>query len=143
MRAGAREAVRQCGAALREVSATGLVSLLCAGAVAPVVAVVGGASTAVAAGAGVLGSVGANVLTEVVARAVRRIRGGTGQPPVREIERELVAEIEIVLAAGGDGARALRNDIATVLREVSAVGAALEAAVELGNQWATRRSLIG
>jgi hypothetical protein len=62
---------------------------------------------------------------------------------VREIERELVAEIEIVLAAGGDGARALRNDIATVLREVSAVGAALEAAVELGNQWATRRSLIG
>ena len=88
----------------------------------------------VAAGVGVLGSVGANVLTGVIAKAIDRIRGDGRPPSQREIESELAVQIEAALSTGDEHAHTLRGEVAAVLREVGAVGAALKAVVETGDQ---------
>ncbi|WP_141723284.1 nSTAND1 domain-containing NTPase [Micromonospora matsumotoense] len=119
------------GRRLRDVSSAGLVGVLCATALAPVLAVAG-AGAVVVAGAGVLGSVGANVLSEVVIKAVERLRDSGRRATHDEIEAVVAAAIEHALAAD-PRAQALRRDVAEVLRVTGTVAAALEAAVQFGD----------
>lgn len=122
------------GLRLRQASPTLLLSLLCASALGPVIAVAGGVTGAVAAGIGVLSSVGGGVLGDLVSDTVNRLRR-QGKPPSQdELEVEVAKEIERVLDAGNVNAQALRVEIAAVLRVIDVGGIALRAAVEAGDE---------
>jgi hypothetical protein len=128
MRVAVADAVRRSGAGLRSISGPSLVGVLCAAAVTPVVAAGVAAGPLLVAGAGVLGAVGANVLADVVQSAIRRIAGDDrGQPDAELVERAVAAEIEAAFGRRDAQAAALRADVARVLREIDAVGAALGA----------------
>lgn len=118
---------------LRDMSSAGLVGVLCAGALAPVLAAAAGAGAVVIAGVGVLGSVGANVLTDVVTKAIEGLRAGARRATHDEVEAAVAAAIERALEAADPRARALRREVAVVLRETGAVTAALESVVEVGD----------
>ncbi len=108
--------------------------MLCAGALAPVVAAAGGTIAPVAlAAVGVVGSVGGNVLTDVVGSAIARLRGNTtrtGDPlDPAAVERALAAGIKEALAGPGPSGVAMRELAAGILRESGAMRAVLDAAV--------------
>ncbi|MFI6743508.1 hypothetical protein ACIBI9_62475 [Nonomuraea sp. NPDC050451] len=138
MRAGIRLRIvrdaRRAGQNLRRISPPAFVALLCAAALAPVVAAVG-TSTVGVVGIGVLGSVGANVLTEVVTKAIDRLRGDARNPAsVDVIERELSERLQAALTSGEAEARTLRSEIAAVLEAVGGIRTAIEAAVETDDE---------
>jgi hypothetical protein len=133
MRAGVRDVVRRMGTGVRRYTGASLLALLCAGAFGPLLGT--GAGAVVVAGIGVLGNVGSNVLSQFLERAIDRLRAAGGrQPTVAEIEQELLDRIAEALAVGDDRAAALIGEIAAVLREAGVVGAALQAAVETGDE---------
>jgi hypothetical protein len=140
MQGGVREwvlrAARGGGRGLRVLAPSVLLSLLCAGAFSPLLAVAAGvASAAGVAGIGVLASVGGGVLAEVLTRALDQLREhGGGRPSRDELEERIALEIQGILAAGDRRAGELRAEIAGVLREIDAGGTALRAAVEAGDE---------
>ena len=140
MRAGVRQWILRAGRSgrgLREVSPAMLLSLLCAAAFGPVLAVAAGVTAGAAvAGIGVLSSVGGGVLGDVVAGALERLRReAQGHTPSQdELEAVVARQIELMLGAGGAQAQILRAEIATMLREIDAGETVLRAAVESGNE---------
>jgi hypothetical protein len=127
MRQGVSGALRRLGGA-RRVSGLSLVALLCASALAPVVAAGVVVGPVVLAGLGVIGAVGAGVLTDVVQGAVDRLRRDGKLVSQASVEAELATRLEEALQGQGESASALRETVAAVLRGVDAVGALMEAA---------------
>ncbi|MGH3910298.1 MAG: hypothetical protein ACRDRM_05660, partial [Pseudonocardiaceae bacterium] len=141
MRAAVADVVRRSGGALRRASGPSLVGLLCAGALAPVVAAGAAAGPVLVAGMGVLGSVGANVLTDVVMKVIDGLRTEGRQPAQDAVERALATRIEAAFSDRSEHAPELRAETAALLCEINAVGAALEA-VERDDQ-ELRAALVG
>jgi hypothetical protein len=98
MRLGMTGAVRRLGGAKR-VTGTSLVALLCASALAPVVAAGVVFGPILLAGVGVVGAVGAGVLTDVVTGAVDRLRGDGKEVSQASLEGELALKLEEALSA--------------------------------------------
>lgn len=124
MRSGVSSALREAHGA-RQLSGVSLVALLCASALAPVLAA-GTAPLAAMAAIGVLGSVGANVLTDVIGKAVDRLRdrGVSGSEPA--VRSELMALLEQRLSGPASSAADLRVAAAELLQRVDAVAAVVE-----------------
>jgi WD40 repeat protein len=121
----------------RKVPPPVLLSLLCACACCPLLAAGAGVTGAVAvASIGVLSSLGGGVLSGILAGALDRLRsrGDENAPPRRALEDEVAREIEKVLAASEEEARALRAEIAALLRKIDAGGTALRAAIDAGDE---------
>ena len=80
----------------------------------------------------VLSSVGGRVLTQAVtdAAALPSQDGQAHAPSRDDLEEGIARQIQQALAAGGQRASALRNEIASVLKKIDAGGTALRAAVE-------------
>jgi WD40 repeat protein len=136
VRAWVPRAVRSARPGLRDTSASALLSMLCAAAFSPLIAVgIGITGTAGIASIGVLSSVGSGVLSSVLASACDRLRsrGGQHEPSQVELEDEIARQIEHVLARQDIEARALRNEIAAVLEQIDAGGIMLRAAIDTGN----------
>ncbi len=118
-----------------------VLAALTASACCPLLAVGAGAVTL--AGAGVLSALGTGVLSGLLTAALDRARERRqqGEPSSAELEAELEEELEAAVAdqivtvmeVGGDRARVLRADIATVLREIDAAGVAVRTARESGH----------
>ncbi|WFE59556.1 AAA family ATPase [Micromonospora sp. WMMD712] len=135
MRAGVRAMVTGAGR-LRGASHGVLMAILCANALAPVVAASASAGAVVTAGVGALGAVGGNVLTNVVTAAVDSLRRTrpAGDIPLPAAVDELFARIQAGLAADQADADQLRVEIAAVLREIGAAREAIEAAIQTGDE---------
>jgi WD40 repeat protein len=130
-------AARDGGNGLRKASPPVLLSLLCASAFSPLLAVSAGiAGTAALAGAGVLSSVGGGALTGVIVSALDRLRRQeNGRTATQgEVEQEIARQIQEALAAGGAAAQALHAELAAVLQEIDAGGTALRQALDTGNE---------
>jgi hypothetical protein len=137
MRSGIRATLLRVGPGVRRLSPYGLLALLSAGAFAPVLAVAGGLTAVGAVAAiGLLGNVGANVLTNLLSGAIDHLRQTAGGRDLErgEIEQELLSRIEAALAGDDDTAKALRAELAGVLREIGMSQAALEEVIQSGNQ---------
>ena len=118
-----------------QVAGSGLIAVLCAGALAPVVTADPGQVGA--AVAGLVGAVGGNVLTDVITAAVGRLRGQhpeAGPLSEQAVERALAAALEQTLASGGPAGSAMRELAAGILREAGAVRAVLEGATSADPQ---------
>src|ERR1035438_9430398 len=128
---------RQGEQGFRRVSPPVLLSLLCAAAFSPLLAVGAGITGAAAvAGIGVLSSVGSGVLTGVITEALDRLRPhGEGRAASRgDLETEIARQIQQVLATGEAHSAELRAEIAAVLKEINVGGTALQEAFETGNE---------
>jgi WD40 repeat protein len=136
MQGGIRDWMRRAArdGALRKVSPPVLLSLLCASAFCPLLAV--GAGAMAVAGIGVLSSVGGGVLASVLTSAIDRLRpsGEEPEPSRGDIENGVARQIQQVLEAGDERAAALRSEIAVVFTQVGAGQIMLEAAIETGSQ---------
>ena len=121
---------------LREAPAPVVLSLLSAAAFGPVLSAAAGLTGATAVGIGVVSSVGGGVLGEVLTGAVDRLRSHAdgGVPSLEVVEAEVARAIQEVLAVEDARSLALRSDIASVLEQIDAGGAALQAAIELDNE---------
>ncbi|MCQ0004143.1 hypothetical protein LUX73_04845 [Actinomadura madurae] len=122
------------GAQARRWSAPVLLSVLAAGAVGPLLIPVVGASAVASAGVGAVTAVGGNVLTDLVKAGIARLGGPDVQGSERDLESELERGVQRILEAGGERAERLRGEIAELLREVGAVGAAIEAVLGTGDR---------
>ncbi|MFI9435143.1 AAA family ATPase, partial [Streptosporangium sp. NPDC052375] len=147
MRAGVRARVarlaRATGATAVRWSPPALVAVLSAGAFAPLLTASVGATALASAGIGALTAVGGNMLTDTVKAGIARLRE-SGREPTREaLESELEQRIQRILEDGGEQAERLRGEIAQVLRQVGAVGAAIEAAVHSGDRVLQARLAAG
>lgn len=141
MQAGIRawllRTTRDGGRSLRELSPPALLALVCAGALAPLLAVGAGVTGTVAvAGVGVLSSVGSGVLGEVIIGAIDRLRPRRGQDPLSQadLEGEIARQLEQGLIRQDAAARGLRAEIATLLAGIDAGGLVLRTAIESGNE---------
>ena len=136
MQGGIRDWVQRAArdGALRRVSPPVLISLLCASAFCPLLAV--GAGAIAAAGIGVLSSVGGGVLATVLTSAIDRLRpaGEASEPSREDIENGVARQIQQTLEAGDERAAALRSEIAAVLTQVGANQVMLQAAIETGSE---------
>jgi hypothetical protein len=103
------------------------VALLCASALAPVVAAGVVVGPVLLAGVGVVGAVGAGALTDVITGVVDRLRRDGKEVSQASVENELALELEEALASQGDSASALREAVAALLRGVDAIAAVKEA----------------
>ena len=134
MRSGARKWIRA-GHDLRGISGPALLSMLCAAAFCPLIAI-GVTGAAAVASIGVLSSVGSGVLADVVIKAIDRLRSENGEHPASpsEIEQALTTEIDKVLTAGAAGAAELCAEIGTVLGKIDLGGAMLREVIESGDE---------
>jgi len=136
MQAGLRgwvaRTARRGGRGLRDIPPPVLLSLLCAAALSPVIAVgVGVTGAAAVAGVGVLSSVGGGALSGVVASAWDRlVKGGKQRPAQDELEAEIARQIQAALQDGTVGTEALRGEIGRVLERIDAGGTLLRAVVD-------------
>jgi WD40 repeat protein len=106
-------------------------TVLSAGALAQVVADEPGSGPVVAASVGVIGGTTCKVLSDVISSTVDQLRDeGCDSLAAADVERELAAGIEAVLAEGEPDAVALRKEIATLLRVTDAARHAVRAAAE-------------
>ena len=126
MRLGITSAIRGLGGA-RRMSGTSLVALMCASALAPIVAAGVVVGPVLLAGVGVVGAVGAGVLTDVVTGVVDRLRGDGKEVSQASVEKELALKLEEALVGQRDSASELREAISALLRGVDAIGAVGEA----------------
>jgi WD40 repeat protein len=110
-----------------------ILAALTASACCPLLAVGAGAVTL--ATAGVLSAFGTGVLSGLLTAALDRARERRqqGEPSPAELEEAVAGQIVTVMEAGGDRARWLRAEIATVLREIDAAGVAVRTARESGH----------
>lgn len=138
MRAGvAARVARLAGTASargRRLTSPVLLAALSAGAFAPLLTAGVGAEALIAAGIAAGASVGGNVLTDVIKEGVQRLSGEDEPPSRQDLEASLERRIEQLLADGGQETGRLRAEIAAVLQEIGAVGAAVEAALHSGDQ---------
>ncbi|MFG1825881.1 AAA family ATPase, partial [Microbispora bryophytorum] len=74
------------------------------------------------------------MLTDVVKAGIARLGHNGEKFSGADVEAELERQIQEVLQAGGEQAERLLKEIAQVLRQTGAVGAALEAAVKTGDR---------
>jgi WD40 repeat protein len=134
MRAGIRDRVTRlagvAGSTARTWSSPVLLAVLSAAAFAPVLA---GAGLA-AVGIGTVSAIGGSVLTDLVKAGVTSLGGRGGEPSREDLETDLEQRIREVLESGGEQARQLRGEIAELLQQIGATGAALEAAVQSGDR---------
>ncbi|HEX2418193.1 MAG TPA: ATP-binding protein, partial [Micromonosporaceae bacterium] len=135
MRSGVRSAVVRAGGTMRGAARPALLTVLCAGALAPVVVAAVGSGVVAVAGIGVVGGMAGNVLSNVISSMVDRLRRDGPRSPA-DVERELTAQIEAVLAGDPETADELRQEIADLLRQIGAVHHAVEAAVEIDDEGA-------
>lgn len=135
MRCGARKWIRRTGPDLRGISGPALLSMLCAAAFCPLIAI-GVTGAAAVAGIGVLSSVGSGVLADVIIKAIDRLRAENGEHAASApgIEQALAAEIGKVLTAGAADAAELRAEIGTVLGKIDLGGAMLREVIESGDE---------
>ena len=128
---------------LRRMPSTVLLSLLCAAAFSPVLAVAGGLGAAALAGVTVFSSLGGGVLSELLAGALERVREGReeGESSPGDLEREISAAIQRALSAGDGAAAELRAEIAAVLKRIDAGGEVLRAALDENDERVRRRML--
>jgi len=122
---------------LRKISPPVLLSLLCASAFCPLLAVgVGITGAAAVAGLGVLSSVGGHVLSEVLANAVDRLRPRRegSAPPQQDFENGIAEQIQSALTSDNEHAEELRSEIAAVLERIDAGKTMLQTAIEPGNE---------
>ena len=126
MRLGMITAIRRLGT-VRQVSGTSLVALLCASALAPVVAAGVVVGPVLLAGVGVVGAVGAGVLTEIVTDAIDRLRRDGTELTQASVEKELILKLEEELGARGNSAAKLREAVAALIRGIDAIAAMNEA----------------
>ena len=110
MRLGITSAYERLGGA-RRMSGTSLVALLCASALAPVVAAGVVVGPVVLAGVGVVGAVGAGVLTDVVTGVVDHLRGDGKELSQASVEKELALKLDEALVSQRDSASELREAI--------------------------------
>ena len=127
MRVGVSASLRRLGRA-RRVSGVSLVALLCASALAPVVAAGIAVGPVMLAGIGVVGAVGADVLTDVIKGVVDHLRRDGKEMSQASVESALAARLEELLGNQGESAEALREAVAAVLHGVDAVNTLVEAA---------------
>ena len=127
----------------RDMPAPVLLSLLCASALSPLLPAVAGLGAAAIAGSAVLSSVGGGALAGIITNAADRPRfkGASQGQAESGIEERIAEEIGRVLAAGDASARALRAEIAVVLRQIDAGGAVVRAALEEADE-RVRRDVI-
>lgn len=106
-------------------------TVLSAGALAQVVADEPGSGPVVAGSVGVIGGTTCKVLSDVISSTVDQLRDeGCDSLAAADVERELAAGIEAVLAEGDPDAVALRKEISTLLRVTDAARQAVRAADE-------------
>ena len=127
MRDGLKQALRRAGET-RRASGMSLVAMLCAAALAPVVAAEMAAGPVLLASVGVAGSIGAGVLTDLITNVTDRLRreGKTDSPA--SFEAELALALEHALTEGSELTPALREATAALLRGVDAAGALVDLA---------------
>ncbi|MFI7049612.1 nSTAND1 domain-containing NTPase [Streptosporangium sandarakinum] len=144
MRAGVRARVarlaRTSVSGARRWSPPALLALLSAGAFGAFLEP--GEATAGAAMLGAATAVGGNLLTDIVKTGIARLGpnsgdgadAGGGEASRQALEAELERRIQQVLESGGPEAKELRAEIAHLLEEVGAVGAAIEATIQAGDR---------
>ncbi|MEV4400368.1 hypothetical protein [Nonomuraea sp. NPDC049607] len=142
MRAGARAQVtrlaRSTVSGVRRLSSPALLAILSAGAFGAFLEP--GEATAGAALLGAATAVGGNLLTDLVKAGIARLGedssgDGNGDESSRRMpEDDLEQRIQQILEGGGPEAERLRAEIAHVLHQIGAVGAALEAAIQAGDR---------
>ncbi|MBP2707419.1 PD40 domain-containing protein [Microbispora sp. RL4-1S] len=108
-----------------------LLGVLSAGAFGPLLTAGVGGPALVSAAVGAVTAVGGNVLTDIVKAGVERL-GADASP--EDLTAELEQAVQRVLEEGGRRSEALRAEIAAVLREIGAVGVAVEEAVRSGDR---------
>ena len=128
-RSGGSEALRRAGrrAAVGRVAGSGLIAVLCAGALAPLATADPGQMGA--AVAGLVGSVGGNVLTDVLTGSIARLRGEHAHDALlseEAVERALADALETALTSGGAAGAAVSALAKGLLSESGAVLAVLE-----------------
>ena len=114
-----------------KVVGAGLVAVLCAGALAPVVTADAGLGAPEAAIAGLVGSIGGNVIADLLTTVAQRLRGSqdaTAAWDEEAVEQALVKAVEQKLANGGAAGAAMREFAAAILKEAGAVQAVLAGA---------------
>ncbi|WP_329086386.1 nSTAND1 domain-containing NTPase [Streptosporangium sp. NBC_01469] len=138
MRDGVRVRVarlaKAAGTGARRWSPPALLAVLAAGAFGPLLLSGLGAAALVSAAVGAATAVGGNVLTDVLKAGVTRIGPNGGKPPAEGLEAELERQFQQVLEAGGQQADLLREQLADILRQSGAVGAAIEEAIRSGDR---------
>ncbi|GGQ22143.1 hypothetical protein GCM10010140_60470 [Streptosporangium pseudovulgare] len=142
MRAGVRARVARLArtpvSGARRWSSPALLALLSAGAFGAFLEP--GEATAGAAMLGAATAVGGNLLTDIVKTGIARLGenggdgAGGGESPRQALEAELERRIQRILESGGPEAKELRAEIAHLLEEVGAVGAAIEATIQAGDR---------
>ncbi|MGV9533053.1 nSTAND1 domain-containing NTPase [Streptosporangium sandarakinum] len=142
MRAGVRARVarlaRTSVSGARRWSSPALLAVLSAGAFGAFLEP--GEATAGAAMLGAATAVGGNLLTDIVKTGIARLGpssgdgAGGGEASRQALEAELERRIQQVLESGGPEAKELRAEIARLLEEVGAVGAAIEATIQAGDR---------
>ncbi|WP_030453279.1 hypothetical protein [Herbidospora cretacea] len=121
-----RARITDAGGALLRLSPYALLAALAASALTPLAPLTGAAF-------GIVAGVGTNVLSEIIVRAVDNLRIRLGRAPTEdELEGELTDRLIEALTADEDG-RA-KTELALVLRQLDTVGAAMQAAVEFGDE---------
>jgi WD40 repeat protein len=121
-----------------------LLAVLCAGAFAPLLAAGVGGAALIATSIGAITSVGGGALSEVLLQAVGRLKPEGSKPASAEkLQADLERRIQQALEAGGENAARLRGEIARALDEIGAVGAALEAAVQIGDRQVQEQLAVG
>lgn len=117
------------------VAGNALIALLCAGSLAPILAVAASAGDLASAVAGLVGSIGGNIATDLITGIVERVRGqdedSDGLSPAA-VERALTVGIEKALAGGGEEGVAMRLLASAILCEAEAVRAVLAGAATAG-----------
>ncbi len=139
MRAAVRRAAVGVGR-LRTVSGISLVALLCASALAPLVAPGMALAPEAAAGLGVAGGVGAEVLGHVLTQALEALRGGKHeQPPTEDaITEAIAASLEAAMNSADDTGAELRQAASELLQRLGATQAVVEQVVHSGEQTRTQ-----
>lgn len=119
-----------------KVAGTGLIALLCAGALAPFVAVPLHAGDLDSAVTGLLSSLGGNVATDLLMGVAARLRAA-GEPPESQAAQDAVAEaVRRALDEGGAAEGELRRLAAEIVQEAWAASAFLGGAACKGESGA-------
>lgn len=131
MQAGIRDVTVRAGGAVRGATGTDWMTVLCAGALAPVVAAEPGSGPLVAASVGVIGDTKFKVLSNVISSTVDQL-GPKDRDALTaaDVEPELAAGIEAALADDDAEAAVLLKEITTLLRQTDAARQAVRAAAE-------------
>ncbi|GAB7045559.1 AAA family ATPase [Catenuloplanes indicus] len=133
-RQGLRAWVRDAGRQAQRAGPYAVLALVTASAIAPVAAVALQLPAAFAAALGQIGGIGVGVLTDTLTRTARRFQGRPA-PSEERWRAAIAAELEPLLASDGENGRALRAEVARLLRTVDAVETTLTAVAADDVRW--------